>query len=82
MIDLKPCSHCGGQAKLIQTTSGYTSGQPITLTNQYVIECSECGIRTRAYASRIYQRIDGMVCIDKNGAIDAMDVWNRRASEQ
>ena len=78
-IRILPCPFCGGEAELIQKTNGYTSGK---ITNQYIVECEECGIHTKTYESKIYQLDDGRVCIDKNGAVDAIDVWNRRAGEQ
>lgn len=81
-MKILPCPFCGGEAELIQTKSGYTSGQPIKILNQYIVECEECGIHTKTYESEIYQLDDGIVHIDKNGAVDAIDAWNRRAGEQ
>lgn len=50
--------------------------------NDYIVECEECGIHTKTYESKIYQLADGIVHIEKNGAVDAIDAWNRRAGEQ
>lgn len=74
---MKPCPFCGGEAELVQKTHGYTTS-PTTIMNTYLVQCSKCGIHTEQYKSSIWQGKDGTINIGANGAIDAIDAWNRR----
>ena len=81
MSELKPCPFCGGEAKLIQKTQGL-GNSPMRIINQYVAGCEKCQVYTKYYQSDIWQGKDGMVHIDANGAIDAIEAWNRRAKDE
>ena len=51
------------------------------IINQYVAGCEKCQVYTKYYQSDIWQGKDGMVHIDANGAIDAIEAWNRRVKD-
>lgn len=77
---LKPCPFCGGEAVLIQKTVGYKSN-PVTIKHSYVAGCEECGTFTPYCESEIYQDKTGAVAVNANGAVDAANIWNRRAGK-
>ena len=81
MNKLKPCPFCGGEATLIQKSSGYMI-EPIVIKNMFVAGCESCNIYTQAFGSEIYQTTDGEVHINLTGAGEAVEAWNRRAGEQ
>ena len=83
---IKACPFCGGEAELIMKTDGMHQAGPkiakrATIVNNYVCGCGTCGIYTPYCESKIYQDEKGYVCIDRNGAIDAIDLWNKRSAE-
>lgn len=77
---LKPCPFCGGEAVLIQKTEGYR--HPATITHCYVVGCEKCDIYTPYCGSEIYQDETGAVAVNANGAVDAANLWNRRAGKK
>lgn len=81
MKNLKSCPFCGGEARLIQKSHGSQSS-PTRITNSYVVGCDKCRIYTEYHQSDIWQGADGVVNIDANGAIDAIEAWNRRVGEE
>lgn len=81
MDELKPCPFCGGEATLIQKTSGYKT-YPVVIKNAFVAGCESCNIYTPAFESEIYQTTDGEVHINSTGAEKAIETWNRRVGEQ
>ena len=80
MKNLKSCPFCGGEARLIQKLHG-SQNNPTRITNSYVVGCEKCRIYTEYYQSDIWQGADGVVNIDANGAIDAIEAWNRRVGD-
>ena len=78
--ELMPCPFCGGEAVLIQKSSGYVVN-PATITNSYIAGCYKCDIFTKAHESKIWQGKDGKVNIEANGATSAIKAWNRRVKE-
>lgn len=80
-VIIKPCPHCGGEAKILQKTSGY-SERFHDIRNGYIVVCEKCKIQTPTCESRIWQDAEGCVHIDRNGAVDALDLWNERKSEE
>ena len=76
-IEIKPCPFCGGEATVSKVTNGFMH-DPATITNAYRVRCEQCGITTKAYESKIWQDNCGVVQIEANGAMDAIDAWNRR----
>lgn len=81
MIDLKTCPFCGGEAKLIQTSTGFRQ-RSSTITNEYIVSCTDCEVTTPSFESDILQDENGLVIIAKNGAVDAMEAWNRRVDDE
>ena len=80
MENLKPCPFCGGAARIIMKSGGY-SGNPTTIRNEYVAGCEDCHIFTPPCNSKIWIDENGVLHPDKNGADDAAQLWNRRADD-
>lgn len=79
MIEIKKCPFCGSSADVIQTTTSINRNGIIE--NTYKVQCIECKAETKACASSIYQNCVGEVFIRSNGAVDAIELWNRRKGE-
>lgn len=79
-IEIKPCPFCGGVATLSKVTNGFMH-DPVTITNAYRVGCEQCHIYTKSYESKIWQDKYGVVQIEANGAMDAIDAWNRRCRQ-
>lgn len=81
MIDIKNCPFCDGEAKLIKQADGYRTN-PVHILHGFYVQCSRCGTSTKTFQSDIWQGKDGVVNIDANGAMDAIEAWNRRAQDE
>ena len=79
--DLKLCPFCGSKPSLKYIKNIYKGVMNISLTNLFYVKCENCGVETERFSSDIYQKQDGTVCIVKNGAVNAIEAWNRRAKD-
>ena len=78
MIELKPCPFCGGNARVKRMSCEWKNAH---IADEFVVKCTECGARLPSFRSDIWTDDAGVVHIDANGAVDAMEAWNRRASD-
>lgn len=78
MENLKHCPFCGGAAKVVLKHGGH-SGNPSTILNDYVVGCESCHIFTPSCPSKIWMDDQGVLHVDKNGAVIAAEIWNTRA---
>lgn len=77
--DLKPCPLCGGKAMSTRTSRKW-DGESIR--DAFVVQCTSCGLQTSSFSSNIRLRLDGELEVTANGAVDAVNAWNRRAGEE
>ena len=78
MTELKPCPFCGGGARIRKMSEGWKHGHII---DSFTVECTECGANLPPFESDIWIGNSGSVHIDTNGYEDAIEAWNRRASD-
>jgi Lar family restriction alleviation protein len=76
--ELKPCPFCGGKAE--------THYQPLFSINGVCIKCTECNARSRFFPCDSYYAYyhgEKNVHISKERATsDAINMWNRRATDE
>lgn len=77
MPELKPCPFCGKKVSLRRTAYEMYRGNS-TISDRWEIRCPECCVSVQR-SSCIYQDNDGTVIIERNGAEDTIEAWNRRA---
>lgn len=78
MYELKPCPFCGKAARLRQVSDSYRTN-PVTILNEWTVECTEGCCDVGCFESEVYQARTGEILIKKNGADDAVAAWNKRA---
>lgn len=76
MIKLKPCPFCGGEAELQRNFKGCRGSS--TIIDEWKITCKKRCCSTRSYADEIYHADNGEIVIERNGAAEAAEVWNKR----
>ena len=74
---LRKCPLCGGEATIEIRSTGYHYGKN-AITNRYVVRCTKCLLSSRECESYIWQDNKGRIHEDKNGASEAVDLWNKR----
>lgn len=75
--DLKPCPFCGKRAVLINVTKGYNYRNE-ALIDSFRVRCDGCLATTDSFESDIRINEEGKVLIKHNGAVEAIEAWNRR----
>lgn len=72
--ELKPCPFCGGEAELVEVSMDYDDVPPITILNEYTVECCECGA-----SLKIFNDVDGNVfCADRKMPL----IWEREEQKE
>jgi hypothetical protein len=74
---LDRCPFCGGKAELVKISKDYS---PVdgAITDAFMVRCSHCSARTNARASNVRIDGDGCIKVNRNGADEAIQLWNNR----
>lgn len=78
-MELKACPFCGGEAKLKRINSGYKLN-PTTIIDMWAVVCKSGCCRGKSVEDKIYQKENGEIVVEINGAEEAIKEWNRRAN--
>lgn len=76
---LKNCPFCGGDARMVCTSTVHESE---LLSKIFIITCGKCGVRS-PNPFRIFVRIgnDGASMYDDSERDKAIEAWNRRTND-
>jgi hypothetical protein len=74
---LERCPFCGGEAKLVRTSTGYAQCVS-AITDRFLVRCSHCHSETESRPCDIRINGDGVVKVIRNGAEEAVQLWNNR----
>lgn len=81
-MELKPCPFCGEEAVLKRKSSNFIHvGSSIAITDNWVVVCKNGCCKMNEYRDYIFHKSDGEIVIGHNGAEEAVNDWNRRATE-
>ena len=79
MIELKPCPFCGGEANIVQESTG--TDQDFARI-RFKAKCCKCGMEPRDMTGSIEMMLkDGEIYIVKDDRKDIARMWNRRYAE-
>lgn len=76
-VVLKSCPFCGGKAELVKTSKGYASRES-AIKDAFRVRCSNCFVGTEVQHSDIRINENGFLEVIRNGAEEAIRIWNRR----
>lgn len=79
-MELKPCPFCGGQAVLKRCDNSYRTN-PTTILDNWEVRCSNNCCTTQRFRDEIFHDGGGAIIINRNGAQEAIETWNRRVGE-
>lgn len=78
---LRKCPLCGGEAKVKILSHGIDYSNN-AISNLYVVQCTKCKLTTRSCESYIWQDDNGRIQDERNGAREAVDLWNKRVQTE
>lgn len=81
MIELKPCPFCGGKASLKKVINGYVVSPTTKIIDEWKVICENKCCSTYAFKDEIYHADNGEIIVEHNGAIEAVEAWNKRSDK-
>lgn len=76
--ELRPCPFCGDEASVRKFSSG-TRQNSSTIMDSWIVNCEGCGAETDIYDDNIVR--DDEISVINDGRKEAMEAWNRRATD-